>query len=422
MSLGITTQLSAFVQGLERMICCAGLKETMKEMKMASTPDAERDTACRVSNARALNFAVEAADGSARSGTVRCARGTISTPAFMPVGTVGSVKGLSVEQLLEADVKIVLGNTYHLMLRPGGDRIERLGGLHKLMRWSKPILTDSGGFQAMSLGGLTKISDDAVRFQAHHDGSTHILTPERAIALQAQFGSDVMMQLDHCVRLPCSNSDQERAMERSRAWAERSLRAFEGLEKHHALFGIVQGGDSECLRLKSANALVQMPFDGYAIGGLAVGEPQETMLRILRVTCAVLPEHKPRYLMGVGKPDDLLKAIACGVDLFDCVLPTRAGRHGLAYTSQGPINLKRARYAEDTSPLDPQSRCPVGYSYSKAYLHHLVRTQELLGLVALSWNNIWYYQTLMCDAREAIRQGCYAAFCEAKLHEWSHPK
>jgi len=360
----------------------------------------------------AFPFAVQARDGAARTGVLSTARGDIRTPAFMPLATAGSVKGLTVEQVASAGADIVLGNTYHLMLRPGGERLRRLGGLHAFMGWEGPILTDSGGYQVMSLAQLRKLDSDGVTFRSHVDGSEHRLTPERAVELQAEIiGADVVMQLDECPALPAPRADVEKAMELSLRWAERCKRAF-GARDRQNLFAIVQGGVEPDLRRASAQALVALGFDGYAIGGLAVGEGHEAMLMTLEATTPHLPQERPRYLMGVGKPIDIVESVARGVDMFDCVLPTRSGRHGQAWTAAGPLNITNARFAEDTSPLDPSLDCPASRNYSKAYLHHLFKAGELLGQVLLSWHNVAYYQSLMAELRTAIAAGELSAFRE----------
>lgn len=353
-----------------------------------------------------IPFNLVATDGQARTGELVFPRGAIRTPAFMPVGTAGTVKALYADQVRETGADVVLGNVYHLMLRPGAERVAALGGLHEFMRWDKPILTDSGGFQVMSLSALRKLDKDGVTFQSHIDGSTHRLTPERSIEIQRLLGADVSMQFDECVRLPAPRDDVERAMRLSLDWAERSKAAF-GTPQGRALFGIVQGGDQPDLRKASARALVDIGFDGYAVGGLAVGEPQDVMLAMLGETTPELPEGRPRYLMGVGTPDDILKSIARGVDMFDCVMPTRAGRHGQAFTRFGRMNLKNARFAEDKRPLDETSDCPAARDYSRAYLHHLVKSGEILGMMLLSWANVAYYQSLTAGARAAIAAGRY---------------
>ena len=351
-----------------------------------------------------FSFALLARDGRARRGEITTARGVIRTPAFMPVGTAGAVKAMYPDQVRALGADIVLGNTYHLMLRPGAERVAALGGLHEFMNWPHPILTDSGGFQVMSLARLRKLDENGVTFQSHVDGMRYRLTPERSIEIQNLLGADIVMQLDECVALPASGREIARAMRLSLRWAERSKRAF-GARSDAALFGIVQGGDDESMRLQSAAALVDMEFAGYAIGGLAVGEPQDAMLRVLDVTVPALPDDRPRYLMGVGTPEDLLAAVARGVDMFDCVMPTRNARHGIAFTRHGRINLRNARHGEDPRPLEAERDCPAARDYSRAYLHHLVKSREMLGGMLLSWNNLHYYQTLMDGAREAISAG-----------------
>ncbi|MDW5313648.1 tRNA guanosine(34) transglycosylase Tgt [Rhizobium sp. PL01] len=365
-----------------------------------------------------FQFNITATDGKARRGTVSMPRGEIRTPAFMPVGTVGTVKAMYLDQVRDLGADIILGNTYHLMLRPGPERVARLGGLHELIRWPYPILTDSGGFQVMSLAGLRKLDEKGVTFKSHVDGALHHMSPERSIEIQGMLDSDIQMQLDECVRLPAEPTDIERAMEMSLRWADRCKTAF-GDQPGKAMFGIVQGGDVPALRVRSAQALSGLDLKGYAIGGLAVGEPQAVMLDMLDITCPELPAAKPRYLMGVGTPDDLLKSVARGIDMFDCVMPTRAGRHGLAFTRRGRVNLRNARHAEDIRPLDDQSACPAARDYSRAYLHHLVRADESLGGMLLTWNNLAYYQDLMAGIRKAIEEGRYAAFMEETQDEWA---
>ena len=351
-----------------------------------------------------FGFTLAATDKRARTGEVRMPRGVIRTPAFMPVGTAGTVKAMYADQVKALGADVVLGNTYHLMLRPGAERVARLGGLHQFMNWPYPILTDSGGFQVMSLAQLRKIDESGVTFQSHIDGSAHMLSPERSIEIQGLLGSDIQMQLDECVKLPCSDAEAERAMELSLRWAERCKVAF-GEQPGRAMFGIVQGGASPPLRERSAKALAAMDLKGYAIGGLAVGEPQDVMLAMIDVVEPLMPVDKPRYLMGVGTPDDIVESVRRGVDMFDCVMPTRAGRHGLAYTRFGKINLRNARHAEDPRPLDPQSNCPAARDYSRAYLHHLVKAGEILGMMLLTWVNLAYYQDLMAGLRKAIAEG-----------------
>lgn len=364
-----------------------------------------------------FSFELHNTDGAARRGTVRTPRGDIRTPAFMPVGTAATVKTMYPQQVRDLGADIVLGNTYHLMLRPGAERVARLGGLHEFMRWPHPILTDSGGFQVMSLANLRKMSEQGVTFQSHIDGSKHELSPERSIEIQGLLGSDIQMQLDECVALPSTEQDIERAMELSLRWAERSNTAF-GDQPGKAMFGIVQGGDIPHLRERSAKALTDMDLKGYSIGGLAVGEPQEVMLEMLSVTCPLLPDTKPRYLMGVGTPDDLLQSVGRGVDMFDCVMPTRAGRHGLAYTRRGKVNLKNARHADDPRPLDEESSCPATRDYSRAYIHHLIKCNEALGAMLLSWNNLHYYQSLMQGMRDSIEQNQFADFTDVTKQAW----
>jgi len=350
-------------------------------------------------------FEIHATDGAARTGVLRTPRGDIRTPAFMPVGTAGTVKALTVEQVKQTGADIILGNTYHLMLRPGGERLKRLGGLHRFMRWDGPILTDSGGFQVMSLAQLRKLDPDGVTFRSHIDGSEHRLTPERAMELQAdQIGADIIMQLDECPALPAPRETVEKAMCLSLDWARRCKQAF-GARETQNLFAIVQGGIDAELRRISAEALVQEGFDGYAIGGLAVGEGHEAMLATLEATVPHLPASRPRYLMGVGKPIDIVESVARGIDMFDCVLPTRSGRHGQAWTDAGPLNITNARFAEDNAPLDPASACPASREYAKAYLHHLFKSGELLGQVLLSWHNLAYYEALMVRLRAAVAAG-----------------
>ena len=358
-----------------------------------------------------FGFKLLATDGNARRGEIATPRGSIRTPAFMPVGTAGTVKALYPEQVREAGADILLGNVYHLMLRPGAERVARLGGLHAFMRWPGPILTDSGGFQVMSLSQIRKITEEGAAFQSHLDGSRHMLTPERSIEVQCLLGSDIQMQLDECIEHPAEHAEAERAMELSLRWAERSCAAFERMSKPgQALFGIVQGSVYDDLRRRSADALVAMDLPGYAVGGLAVGEGHEAMLRVLEATLPHLPQRKPRYLMGVGTPEDLIEAVARGIDMFDCVMPTRNGRHGLAFTWNGRVNLRNARHAEDVSPLDPESPCPAARDYSRAYLHHLIKSGEMLGSMLLSWVNTAFYQELMAAMRAAIEQGRFAAW------------
>jgi queuine tRNA-ribosyltransferase len=358
----------------------------------------------------AFPFQIHAVDGAARTGVLTTPRGEIRTPAFMPVGTAGTVKALTVDQVRQSGADIILGNTYHLMLRPTAERVKRLGGLHKLMRWEGPILTDSGGFQVMSLSGISKLDERAVVFQSHIDGSRHVLSPERSIEIQADLlGSDIVMQLDECVAWPASEDRAAEALRLSARWGERCKAAF-GDRETQALFGIQQGSTFEHLRRESADRLQEIGFDGYAIGGLAVGEGHQAMVETLEFSAPMLPADRPRYLMGVGKPIDLVEAIARGVDMFDCVLPTRSGRHGQAWTREGPINLKNARFAEDEEPIDASIDCPASRDYSKAYLHHLVRAEEILGQVLLSWHNIAFFHGVMKEARTAIAEGRFERF------------
>jgi queuine tRNA-ribosyltransferase len=357
-----------------------------------------------------IRFSLAATEGAARTGVLSTPRGDIRTPAFMPVGTAGTVKALTVDQVRASGADILLGNTYHLMLRPTAERVKRLGGLHRFMRWDGPILTDSGGFQVMSLSNISKVTEDGVTFKSHLDGSRHALSPERSIEIQADLlGADIVMQLDECVSYPATQERALDAMRLSARWAQRCKTAF-GERDTQALFGIQQGSTNEGLRRESAERLQEIGFDGYAIGGLAVGEGHAAMCEVLDYAPAMLPRDRPRYLMGVGKPIDLVEAVARGVDMFDCVLPTRSGRHGQAWSWEGPINLKASRYAEDEAPLDADSPCPASRDYSKAYLHHLVRCEEILGQVLLSWHNVAFFETLMAKMRAAIRDGRFEAF------------
>ena len=358
----------------------------------------------------AFPFTISATDGSARTGVLQTARGDIRTPAFMPVGTAATVKALTVDQVAQTGADILLGNTYHLMLRPTAERVARLGGLHRFMRWERPILTDSGGFQVMSLSKIAKVTEESVAFQSHIDGSKHVLTPERSIEIQADLlGSDIVMQLDECVAWPAEEGRAAQAMALSSRWGARSKAAF-GDRANQALFGIQQGSTFEGLRRESSERLIETGFDGYALGGLAVGEGHQAMCEVLDYAPAMLPVDRPRYLMGVGKPIDLVEAVARGVDMFDCVLPTRSGRHGQAWTWEGSINLKNARFAEDDTPLDESLACPASNHYSKAYLHHLVKSEEILSQVLLSWHNLAFYQELMAAMRQAIQAGTFEAF------------
>jgi queuine tRNA-ribosyltransferase len=369
--------------------------------------------------AGSFSFRLIATDGAARAGEIATAHGIVRTPAFMPVGTQGAIKGVHHDEVRAAGADIILANTYHLMLRPTAERVAALGGLHEFMHWPLPILTDSGGYQVMSLAPLRKVAEAGVTFRSHLDGAMVELTPERAVEVQILLGADIAMQLDECVRLPAEPAAVERAMRLSLCWAERCKRAFEGAPSGRALFGIVQGGDDERLREKSVRALVELGFDGYAIGGLAVGESEEVMLRVVASTAPALPAERPRYLMGVGTPSDILNAIGRGIDMFDCVLPTRNGRHGLAFTRFGPINIKNARHADDPRSLDPQSRCPAARDFSRAYLHHLFKANEALGGTLLSIVNLFYYQDLTAGAREAIAHGRFADYRAAIEEQWA---
>ncbi len=358
-------------------------------------------------------FTIHARDGKARTGTIAMRRGEIRTPAFMPVGTAATVKAMKPEAVRATGADIILGNTYHLMLRPGAERVARLGGLHKFMNWSHPILTDSGGYQVMSLSDLRKITEEGVTFASHLDGSRHMLSPERSMEIQRLLGSDIVMAFDECPRADLPREKIAKSMAMSMRWAQRSRDAFDAGGDHaeaSALFGIQQGALDEGLRGESAEALRQIGFDGYAIGGLAVGEGQEAMFATLDFAPSQLPDDAPRYLMGVGKPDDLVGAVERGVDMFDCVLPTRSGRNGQAFTWNGPLNLRNARHAEDSAPLDERCSCPVCTTYSRAYLHHLIKSGEILGAMLLTEHNLSFYQQLMQAMREAIGEGRFASF------------
>jgi queuine tRNA-ribosyltransferase len=358
-------------------------------------------------------FALEAFDGAARSGRIEMRRRTIRTPAFMPVGTAASVKAMLPEAVRETGADVILANTYHLMLRPGAERVAKLGGLHKFMNWERPILTDSGGYQVMSLAALRKLSEDGVEFRSHLDGSKHMLTPERSMEIQRLLGSDIVMAFDECPRVDRPRAEIAASMELSMRWAKRSREAFDGGGEHAAgaaLFGIQQGALDEKLRLQSAEALIDIGFDGYAVGGLAVGEGQEAMFATLDFAPGMLPETAPRYLMGVGKPDDLVGAVERGIDMFDCVLPTRSGRNGQAFTWTGPKNMRNARFAEDSEPLDPTCPCAACTSYSGAYLHHLIKSGEILGAVLLTTHNLTFYQQLMQAMRDAIEERRFVPF------------
>ena len=365
-----------------------------------------------------FTFTVHTTDGAARTGMVATAHGDIRTPAFMPVGTAATVKAMHPEHVRDTGADVLLGNTYHLMLRPGAERMAELGGLHKFMRWPHAILTDSGGFQVMSLAKLRKLTDDGVTFQSHIDGSKHHLTPERSMEIQSLLGSDIQMVLDECTPFPCTQDEAAQSMRLSLRWAERSKRAFAGTIGR-ALFGIVQGSVFPDLRRESAEALIDVDFPGYAVGGLAVGEGQEAMLKVLEDTVPILPADKPRYLMGVGTPEDLLRSVQRGIDMFDCVMPTRSGRHGQAFTRFGKVNLKNARHADDPRPLDEQSPSETARTYSRAYLHHLVRANEILGMMLITRINLDYYQILMQGMRDAIGDGRLSDFAHHTASAWA---
>jgi len=356
-----------------------------------------------------FGFELIATDGAARRGRVSTAHGVIDTPAFMPVGTAGTVKAMLPQSVAGTGAQIVLGNTYHLMLRPGAERVHKLGGLHKFMDWPGPILTDSGGFQVMSLSEIRKITEDGVRFRSHIDGSYHTLTPERSIEIQNLLDADITMAFDECTPYPATEKQARDSMELSMRWAKRSKDAFED-RPGYGLFGIVQGSVYENQRLESAAALKEIGFHGYAVGGLAVGEGQQLMFDTLDYTCPALPADKPHYLMGVGKPGDIVGAVARGIDMFDCVLPTRSGRNGQAWTRRGPVNVKNARHAEDPRPLDAECPCPACTQFSRAYLNHLVKAGEILAMMLVTWHNLTYYQQLMADLRAAIEGGTFQAY------------
>ncbi len=361
-----------------------------------------------------FGFTVLATDGAARRGRVTTAHGTVETPAFMPVGTAGTVKGMLPSAVAQTGAEILLGNTYHLMLRPGAERVERLGGLHKMMGWDKPILTDSGGFQVMSLTGLRKLTEDAVIFKSHIDGSEHILSPERSMEIQRMLDSNITMALDECTPHPATYEQTDKSLALSMRWAARSKAAFTQ-RPGYGLFGIVQGGIYLNLRSRSVAELTGIGFDGYAIGGLAVGEGQETMFTVLDHTTPALPADRPRYLMGVGTPSDLVGSVARGVDMFDCVMPTRSGRTGQAFTARGKVNMRNARHQDDPRPLEAGCRCPACTQFSRAYLHHLQRSEEMLGPILLTWHNLTYYQDLMAGIRQAVASGTFANFA-AEFH------
>jgi queuine tRNA-ribosyltransferase len=368
-----------------------------------------------------FSFSISASDGAARTGVIAMQRGEIRTPAFMPVGTAATVKAMRPEEVRASGADIILGNTYHLMLRPGAERVAKLGGLHTFMAWGRPILTDSGGYQVMSLSELTKVTEEGVAFASHLDGSRHMLSPERSIEVQRLLGSDIVMQFDQLVPTTSTPQAQRDAMERSTRWAKRSREEFDRGGEHAeraAIFGIQQGALDEELRKGSAEALIDIGFDGYAVGGLAVGEGQEAMLGCLDFAVEMLPADKPRYLMGVGKPDDIVEAVVRGVDMFDCVLPTRSGRTGQAFTADGPINLRNARFAEDDEPIEPGCPCPACTTFSRAYVHHLVKSGEILGAMLMTQHNLWLYQRLMQGLRDAIAGQRLQAFASEFLQRY----
>ena len=368
-----------------------------------------------------FDFTISATDGAARTGAIAMRRGNIRTPAFMPVGTAATVKAVKPADVRAAGADILLGNTYHLMLRPGAERVARLGGLHRFMGWDRPILTDSGGYQVMSLSDLTKVTEEGVSFKSHLDGSRHMLSPERSVEIQRLLGSDIVMQFDQLVLTTATPEVQQGAMAQSIRWARRSRDEFDRSEGHAegaALFGIQQGALDETLRRQSADALQEIGFDGYAVGGLAVGEGQTAMLACLDFACDQLPADQPRYLMGVGKPDDIVEAVRRGIDMFDCVLPTRSGRNGQAFTADGPLNLRNARFAEDPDPIEPGCLCPACTGWSRAYVHHLVRSGEILGAMLMTEHNLWFYQRLMAGLRDAITAGTFAAHAATFLERY----
>ena len=370
-----------------------------------------------------FSFSIAATDGKSRTGTIAMRRGDIRTPAFMPVGTAATVKAMRPAEVRAAGADIILGNTYHLMLRPGAERMARLGGLHGFMGWDRPILTDSGGYQVMSLSALTKMSEQGVAFSSHIDGSKHMLTPERSMEIQRLLDSDIVMAFDECTKNGCTHDEATKSMERSMRWAKRSREGFDAGGDHAeraALFGIQQGSLDEGLRRESAQQLIDIGFDGYTVGGLAVGEGQQAMFATLDFAPDMLPADTPRYLMGVGKPDDIVGAVERGIDMFDCVLPTRSGRNGQAFTWAGPLNIRNARFAEDQGPLDPRCTCPVCATWSRAYLHHLVKSGEMLGAMLMTQHNIHFYQALMQGIRDAIADGRFASFAADFRRDYQH--
>jgi queuine tRNA-ribosyltransferase len=368
-----------------------------------------------------FTYEIAAQDGVARTGTISMERGEIRTPAFMPVGTAATVKAMRPEEVRASGADIILGNTYHLMLRPGAERVARLGGLHRFMGWERPILTDSGGYQVMSLSELTKVTEEGVSFASHLDGSRHMLSPERSIEVQRLLGSDIVMQFDQLVATTSSSEQQSEAMERSIRWAKRSRDEFDRGGEHAeraALFGIQQGALDKSLRRRSAEGLIEIGFDGYAVGGLAVGEGQDAMLACLDFAADMLPADKPRYLMGVGKPDDMVEAVVRGIDMFDCVLPTRSGRTGQAFTADGPLNMRNARFAEDSDPIEPNCPCPACTTFERAYVHHLVKSGEILGAMLMTQHNLWFYQRVMQALRDAIAERRLQAFAREFLQRY----
>ncbi|HEV2595893.1 MAG TPA: tRNA guanosine(34) transglycosylase Tgt [Sphingomicrobium sp.] len=368
-----------------------------------------------------FSFTISATDGAARTGVIQMHRGAIRTPAFMPVGTAATVKAMRPEEVRASGADIILGNTYHLMLRPGAERVAKLGGLHRFMGWQRPILTDSGGYQVMSLSQLTRVTEEGVAFASHLDGSRHMLSPERSIEVQRRLDSDILMQFDQLVPTTSTREAQVEAMERSIRWAKRSRDEFNRGDDHAAraaIFGIQQGALDERLRRASAEALIDIGFDGYAVGGLAVGEGQEAMLGCLDFAINMLPIGQPRYLMGVGKPDDIVEAVVRGIDMFDCVLPTRSGRTGQAFTADGPINLRNARFAEDSQPIEEGCPCPACATYSRAYVHHLVKAGEILGAMLMTQHNLWFYQRTMQNLREAIARKTLSTFARSFLDRY----
>ena len=368
-----------------------------------------------------FSFSISATDGAARSGVIEMERGNIRTPAFMPVGTAATVKAMRPEEVRASGADIILGNTYHLMLRPGAERVARLGGLHKFMGWQRPILTDSGGYQVMSLSDLTKVTEEGVAFASHLDGSRHMLSQDRSIEVQRLLGSDIVMQFDQLVPTASTATAQQEAMERSIRWAKRSREEFDRGGEHSsrsAIFGIQQGALDPALRGASAEALINIGFDGYAIGGLAVGEGQEAMLACLDFAVDMLPSDKPRYLMGVGKPDDIVEAVLRGVDMFDCVLPTRSGRTGQAFTADGPLNIRNSRFADEDEPVEAGCDCPSCTTFGRAYLHHLVRSGEILGAMLMTQHNLWFYQRMMEGMRKAITEARLQSFASAFLSRY----